>query len=575
MRRRLVRLAWPERFGLALGTLFLLIASGSTLVFPQGIRLVVDEALGRASAEAINQATLAMVAVFVLQGVSGALRYYLFTRAGERIVATLRRSLFSALIEQDVAFFDGQRTGELTNRLSADTAVLQNTVSVNISMGLRSLAGVLGGVALLFYTSVRLTALMLLVVPPVAILAMRYGRKVRGLSKDVQDALAQSTAIADETLAGIRTVRAFASEPFEVERFGQAVERSYALAVRRIRLAATFFGAMSSGAYVAGALVFWYGGHLVLQGRLSVGALTSFLVYTMMVAFSLATLSDLWADFNRASGASTRVFELLDRTSMMPLAGGERLALVRGELEFRGVTFAYPTRKDVKVLQAFDLTLAPGEVVALVGPSGAGKSTISALLYRLYDADDGEVTLDGVPLTKLDPSWLRMQVGVVSQDPLLFSASIEENILYGRRDATRDEVVAAARIANAHDFIERFPDGYATKVGERGVQLSGGQRQRIAIARAALKDPRVLVLDEATSALDAESEYQVREALERIMAGRTTLVIAHRLSSVKHAHRVVVLDRGAIVQAGTHADLMSTDGMYRRLVERQLDGAER
>jgi ABC transporter fused permease/ATP-binding protein len=568
--RRIFALSRPEAGNLALGTLFLVISSAGSLAFPQGIRLVIDEALGRASGHAIDIAALVMILVFVVQGAAGAARYYVFTRAGERIVAQLRQDLFRSLTTQEIAFFDSQKTGELTNRLSADTEVLQNAVSVNVSMGLRSLTSMVGGLALLFYTSTRLTLLMLLVVPPVAILAMRYGRKVRGLSRDVQDALARSTGVAEEALSGIRTVRAFSAESREVARFGDAVRESLSLAFRRIRLAAFFFGTMSSAAYVAGAAVFWYGGHLVLDGKLSVGALTSFLVYTMLVAFSLATLSDLWADLNRASGASSRVFELLDRKPAMPLQGGRTLPSISGAVAWNHVQFAYPTRKDVRILDDFSLSLAAGEVVALVGPSGAGKSTVASLLYRLYDPSSGSLSLDGVNIAELDPSWLRTQVGVVSQEPLLFSASVAENIRYGSQSATDAQVAQAARIANAHDFITAFPEGYATRVGERGVQLSGGQKQRVAIARAALKDPRILVLDEATSALDAESEFQVRQALERLMQGRTTLVIAHRLSSVKSAHRVVVLDAGRIVQSGPHETLVAEEGLYRRLVERQF-----
>ncbi len=566
---RLLSLARPEWGNLVAGTFFLILSSISGLVFPQGIRFIIDEALQGGSTGKIDRVALVMVAVFLVQGASGALRYVAFTRAGERVVARLREALFESLMTQEIAFFDGQKTGDLTNRLASDTTVLQNAVSVNISMGLRNAAAILGGLTLLFYTSPRLTGLMLLIVPPVAIAAMRYGRKVRKLSRDVQDSLAKSTAIAEEALSGIRTVRSFAAERVEVGRFRVAVEESLSLAFRRIRLAATFFGTASFAAYFAGAAVFWYGGRLVVRHQMSVGALTSFLVYTLIVAFSLGSLSDLWADFNRATGASERVFELLDRVPTIA-AGGARLDTVNGLVRWEHVGFAYPARPDVKVLADFSLELLPGEVVALVGPSGAGKSTVSSLLYRLYDPDGGEVTLEGRSLRDLDPEWLRTQIGVVAQEPLLFSTSIGDNIRYGNPGATDEAVERAARLANAHDFIAAFPEGYATLVGERGVQLSGGQKQRVAIARAVLKDPKVLVLDEATSALDAESEHQVREALERLMKGRTTLVIAHRLSSVKNADRVVVLEHGKIVQSGTHDALVAEEGLYRRLVERQF-----
>ncbi len=570
---RLLRLAKPERRTLALGTVFLALGSGMSLAFPQAIRIIIDGALAKNQPELVDQAALGLAVIFLVQALAVAARYYLFSTAGERVVARLRGDLFARLVEQEVAFFDARRTGELTSRLASDTTVLQNTVSSNISMVLRNLATVVGGVALLFYTSPVLTGLMLLVVPPVAIGAVVYGRRVRKLSRDVQDALARASEVAEETLSGIRTVRVFAAERTESERYGRAVMHSFELARKRVGISALFMSAASFGAYAAAAVVLWYGGHLVLDGALSVGGLTSFLVYTLLVAFSLGALSELWADFNRASGAAERVFELVERTPAIPTSGGVQLPEVRGEVRFERVVFAYPTRKDIPVLQGIDLTVAPGERVALVGPSGAGKSTIAGMLTRLYDPDAGSIRVDGAELTSLDPNWFRQQVGVVSQEPILFSTSIAENIRYGRPEASDAEVEAAARAANAHDFISRFSGGYRTEVGERGVQLSGGQKQRVAIARALLKDPSILVLDEATSALDAESEHLVQEALERLMEERTTIIIAHRLSTVVGADRVIVLDGGQIIQSGRHEALVAQDGLYRRLVERQFVAA--
>jgi ATP-binding cassette subfamily B protein len=328
----------------------------------------------------------------------------------------------------------------------------------------------------------------------------------------------------------------------------------------------------SFASYAAAALVFWYGGRLVLQGQMTVGQLTSFLIYTLIVAFSMGGLADLWADFMRATGAAERVFELLDRVPAIPPSGGAQPAVARGAVALAGVHFAYPTRPDMVVLASVDLTIAAGEVVALVGSSGAGKSTVAALLLRFYDPQGGEVLFDGHDVRTLDPRWLRAHIGTVAQEPILFSTTVAENIRYGRPGASDADVEDAARAANAHSFVTGFPERYQTLVGERGVQLSGGQKQRVAIARALLKDPRVLVLDEATSALDAESEHLVREALERLMRGRTTLIIAHRLSTVKGADRVVVLDGGRIVQSGPHNRLVDEDGLYRRLVERQFTG---
>lgn len=544
-----------------------------SLLFPQAIRMIVDQALAPGkSLEMLDKAALGLAGIFLIQAVASALRYALFTIAGERVVAHLRDSLFARLIDQEIAFFDERRTGELLNRLASDTAVLQNAVSVNISMALRFLASVLGGIGFLVYTSPKLTLLMLAVVPPVALGAVAYGRRVRKLSRDVQDALARSSEVAEEVISGIRTVRAFASERGEAKRYGNAIHQSFQIARHRIVVGSTFMGIATFAAFGSAALVLWYGGRMVSQGALTVGALTSFLVYTMIVGFSLGGLTDLWADFMKASGAAERVFELIDRPPSMAPSGGKTLSNVRGLLEFRNVSFSYPTRKDSQILKGLDLRIEPGEVVALVGPSGAGKSTIAALLLRLYDPEKGEILLDGHDLRELDPNYLRRQIGIVAQEPLLFSFSIADNIRYGRENATQEELEEAARAANAHDFVQKFPEGYKTLVGERGVQLSGGQKQRVAIARAVLKDPRVLVLDEATSALDAESEHLVKEALERLMRGRTTLIIAHRLSTVKDANRVLVIDGGRIVQSGTHAALVSEDGMYRRLVERQFQG---
>ncbi|WNG21866.1 ABC transporter ATP-binding protein [Cystobacter fuscus] len=566
-------LARPQARRIIAGTFFLVLASALGLVYPKIIGDIIDQSLKSGNREHIDRVALAMVVVFLFQGAAMALRYYLFTTAGERVVTRLRQNLFASLMSQEVGFFDERKTGELTNRLSSDTTVLQNAVSVNISMALRNAAQAFGGIGLLFYTSPVLTALMLAIVPAVAVGAVSYGRKVRGLSKESQDALAVANEVAEESLSGIRTVRSFAAERHEVERYQTATEHAYDVARRRAKQSSFFLAGASSAGYLASAVVLWYGGRMVLDGRMTVGNLTSFLIYSLMVAFALGALADLWADFMRASGAAERVFELIDREPAIPSSGGERLAAVQGRVEFQDVRFAYPTRRDVPVLKGIHLALAPGEVVAIVGPSGAGKSTLAALLARMYDPQEGRVLLDGRELSTLDTEWLRQQVGTVAQEPMLFATSIADNIRYGRKDATDAEVEAAARTANAHEFISRFPEGYQTMVGERGVQLSGGQKQRIAIARAVLKDPRLLVLDEATSALDAESEHLVKEALERLMRGRTTLIIAHRLSTVMGADRVVVMEAGQVVQSGDHSTLMGQEGLYRRLVERQFVAA--
>jgi ATP-binding cassette subfamily B protein len=536
------------------------------------IGIIVDQA-SKKGLGSLDTIALELLAVAAVQAAAFAIRYALFTISGERVVARLRSDLFARLMDQEIAFFDQRKTGELTNRLASDTTVLQNTVSVNISMGLRFALTVAGGVGLLFVTSVQLTLLMLAVVPPIALGAVAYGRRLRKLSRDVQDALAAASEVAEETLSGIRTVRAFTAEPHEVERYGAAVERSFALARSRSRLGALFMGVVMFAGYAALAGVLWRGGRMIVDGHLTLGELTRFLIYSLTVAFSLGGFSDVWVDFMKASGAADRIFELLDREPLIPREGGATLAEVEGRVAFEAVRFAYPSRKDAVVLAGIDLSVHPGEVVALVGPSGAGKSTIASLLTRLYDPDAGRVLVDGHDLRGLAPDALRRRIGVVAQEPILFSCSIAENIRYGRAGATIAEIEAAAKAANVHDFVRKFPEGYDTLVGERGVQLSGGQKQRVAIARAVLKDPRILILDEATSALDAESEHLVKEALDRLMKGRTTLIIAHRLSTVKDADRVVVLDGGRIVESGPHATLMGRDGLYRRLVERQFVAA--
>ncbi len=571
---RLFGLSKPEWRSLALGTVFLAIGSGMGLLFPQAIQSLIDGSLGGlegGDSASIDRAALAMTAIFVVQGVAIAMRYTLFTLAGERIVTRLRERLYTSLVFQEIGFFDSQKSGELLNRLASDTTVLQNTVSANVSIALRSLAMVVGGVGLLLWTSPLLTGLMLVVVPPVAIGAVLYGRRIRQLSKEVQDALAESSEVASESFMGIRTVRAFAREDQERARYGKALARALELARSRAIVTGIFSGAASFAAYGAVAVVLWYGGRLVLEGAMSVGQLTSFILYTLIVAFSLGALGGLWADFMRAMGAASRVFDLLERPPRIPVRGGRQLPQVAGNICFEGVDFSYPGRPDVAVLRGLELELQPGEIVALVGPSGGGKSTIAALIPRFYDPQQGCIRLDGVDLRELDPSWLREQIGIVAQEPVLFSTSVAANIRYGRPEASDAEVVAAARAAHAAEFVEAFPEGYATPVGERGVKLSGGQKQRVAIARAMLKDPRILILDEATSALDAESEALVKDALDKLMRDRTTLIIAHRLSTVRDADQVLVIDAGQIVQSGDHAGLVQDEqGIYRKLLERQL-----
>ncbi|MFT5726767.1 MAG: ABC-type multidrug transport system fused ATPase/permease subunit [Desulforhopalus sp.] len=569
--RQLLTFAYPERRLLFWGTLFLALGSLVLLAFPQAVRITMDEAVESKNISLINQMGMLMLILLAVQSLATALRYYLFTLAGERTVKRIRSRLFDALLEQEIGFFDDQKTGDLMSRINSDSTVLQNTLSVNISMILRNLTAAVGGLVFLFYTSWKLAIILLIILPPLALLAARFGGKVRKTSHTVQESLGNASGIADESLSNIRTVRSFAAEPVESARFSQALDKALDVAKTKIRLIAKFMGGMSLLGSLAIVLILWLGGRMVVGGELSIGTLSAFILYTMTVTISVSSLGGLWTDFMNAAGASSRIFQILNRKPAIVNKKGNTLTRLQGEISLKDVQFSYPTRPEYQVFHRLNLKIAEGESVALVGRSGSGKSTISALIQRLYDPECGEIFIDQANILDLSASWLRQQIGTVSQEPILMSTSIRDNIAYGKPDAPFEEIKKAAEFAFASLFIEEFPNGYETLVGERGVQLSGGQRQRIAIARAMLKDPRILILDEATSALDAESEDLVQKALNNLMHGRTVLIIAHRLSTVKDTDRVIVLDQGEIVEEGHHNELIKNqDGMYFNLVQKQL-----
>lgn len=574
--RRLLSYTRPYRNRLLLGIVAVGISGALGLLFPLLIRDLLNTAFGdgvdaAVARAALNRTALALFGLMGLQAVFNFLRTYQLGRVGEAVVADLRKAVFGNLMSLSVRFFEERKTGEITSRLTSDISTVQAAVSQALAQFVNQSITLLGGVIVLFVLDARLTLVMLAIIPAVVLAAAFFGRGLRRVSTAFQDRVAEANADAEEAIAGVRVVKSFTAEPLETRRYGGAVDDAFTIALERVRLRALFVPAVILSMFGGLGVVLWYGGRRALTGDLLGGDLVAFLLITMFVAGSIGTFTGLWAQLQEAIGASRRIFELLDERSDLPEPRAPRaLDQVRGQVAFEQVAFRYAGRGDDLVLDGIDLVADPGETIALVGPSGAGKSTLVSLVPRFYDPVAGRVLLDGVDVRDLATRDLRRQVGIVPQDTLLFSGSVADNVRYGRPDASDDEVVAAARAANADGFIRAFPDGYATTVGERGVKLSGGQRQRIAIARALLKNPRILILDEATSSLDSESEALVQAALERLMEGRTTFVIAHRLSTVHGADRILVMDGGRIVQRGAHAELVERPGLYRDLHARQF-----
>ncbi|GAB4376915.1 MAG: hydrophobic compound transporter HcuC [Kiloniellaceae bacterium] len=565
----------PYKLALAGAMVALLIASGTVLGLGMGLRRLVDEGFAAGDAGLLNQAVLVLFGVVGLLALAIYARFYLVSWIGERVVADIRRRVFDHILKLSPAYFELTRTGEVLSRLTTDTTLLQTVVGSSVSIAIRNFLLLIGGTVLLVVTSPKLTLLVFLVVPLVLLPILTYGRRVRRLSRTSQDRVADLGVYAGEALDAIRTVQAFVHEDEDRRRFAERVEHAFDAARQRVAARAMLTAVVIVLVFGAVSTILWIGGHDVLSGRISAGELSAFVFYAIVVAGAAGAFSEVIGDLQRAAGATERLLDLL---AVEPdiTAPAEPVALPsppRGAVAFEAVVFHYPSRPDHSALQGLSFAVAPGEKVAIVGPSGAGKTTIFQLLLRFYDPQGGALRFDGVKLTDADPADLRARIGLVPQEPVVFSANAWENIRYGRPDASDEEVRAAAEAAGALDFIEALPQGFDTYLGEKGVRLSGGQRQRIAIARAILKDPPLLLLDEATSSLDAESERVVQQALDRLMVGRSTLVIAHRLATVLKADRILVIDQGRLVESGSHAQLVAAGGLYARLATLQFDQA--
>jgi ATP-binding cassette subfamily B protein len=563
----------PYKVAIAGALVALTIAASAVLIMGVGLRSLVDKGFSGGDTGLLDNALIGLLVVITVLTTATYARFFLVSWIGERIVADIRRDVFNKVIGLSPGFFEITRVGEVLSRLTADATLLQSVVGSQVSVALRNVLLFLGGTTMLMVTSPRLTGFVFLVVPLVVVPIIVFGRRVRRLSRDSQDRVADVGAYLDETLNAVRTVQAFVHEPVDRERFGRRVTDALTTAVGRIRARAFLTAVVMMLVFGSVGVILWLGGHDVLTGRITVGELSAFVFYAIVVAGSVGAISEVIGDLQRAAGASERLIELLaiDPVIKSPEDPVPLPDPAIGHVLFSDVTFAYPSRPDDPALSDFSLDVAPGETVALVGPSGAGKSTVFQLILRFYDPQSGDVTLDGINLRDADVAALRSRAALVPQDPVVFAADAWENIGYGRPGASRDYIRAAADAAAATEFLDPLPDGFETFLGEKGLRLSGGQRQRIAIARAILRNAPLLLLDEATSALDAESERAVQQALDKLMEGRTTIVIAHRLATVQKADRIVVMDYGRIVATGRHEELIEQGGLYARLAALQFD----
>ncbi len=565
----------PYRGRIVIALVALAIAAGASLAVPAAVKEMIDLGFSRDHADDLGIYFLGLLGVALVLALATATRFYYVTWIGERLVADLRREVYAHVVGLSPEFVEVTRTGEVLSRLTTDTALIQTVVGSSASMALRSMVTLIGGMGLMVYTSPWLSLMAGIVVPATVLPLIIFGRMVRRLSRDSQDRIADSSAMANESLSAIQIVQAFTREAEERRRFAASVERSFDTAVSRTFARAGLTAIVILIVFGAIVGLLWHGASQVIAGELTAGTLSQFVLYAVLVAGSVGTLAEVWGDIQRASGATERLIELLNIPIDIaaPKKPQHLPTPIQGAVSFHAVTFTYAARPERSALRDINIDIRPGETVAIVGPSGAGKTTIFQLLLRFRDPTIGAITIDGIDIRDLDPTELRRTLGLVPQDTILFAGSVADNIRYGRLDASDEDVEAAAKVAAAHDFITALPDGHATQLGERGARLSGGQRQRIAIARAVLKNPQVMLLDEATSSLDTESERLIQDAFEILRKDRTTLVIAHRLSTVQGADRIIVLEDGRVVETGRHDDLINAGGLYTRLAAVQFAGA--